>query len=73
MFSVHLTKTIMKKESRVKFRGFASQTPERRKELAAMGGRAVQAKGKAYIFTTEASLKAIAIKKEKRRIARAGR
>lgn len=34
-------------------RGFAVMTPERRREIAAMGGRAAHEKGTAHCFTTE--------------------
>ncbi len=34
-------------------RGFASLSPERRREVAAEGGRAVQAKGTGHAFTSK--------------------
>lgn len=34
-------------------RGFASMTPERRKEIAAMGGRAAHEQGVAHEYTSE--------------------
>jgi len=37
-----------KKESRVLLRGFASLTPERRKEVAASGGKAVKPENRTY-------------------------
>jgi general stress protein YciG len=36
-----------------KKRGFAALSPERHREIAAKGGRAVQASGKAHRFTSE--------------------
>jgi uncharacterized protein len=35
--------------------GFASMTPERRAEIAAMGGRQAQANGTAYRWTSESA------------------
>jgi general stress protein YciG len=35
-----------------KRRGFASMTPEKRKEIAGMGGRAAHASGRAHQFTS---------------------
>lgn len=40
-------------ETQKKPRGFAAMTPERRAELARLGGKAVQASGKAHRFTRE--------------------
>lgn len=34
-------------------RGFASLTPEQRREIASMGGRAAQEKGTAHRFTSD--------------------
>ncbi len=36
-----------------KKRGFACMTPERLREIAAMGGRAAHKEGVAYVFTSE--------------------
>lgn len=36
-----------------KKQGFASMTPERRREISASGGRAAHAKGTAHRFTSE--------------------
>jgi general stress protein YciG len=40
-------------ESKVHLRGFASQTPERRREIASMGGKKAHALGKAHRWTPE--------------------
>jgi general stress protein YciG len=42
----------------MKPRGFILMSPERRREVAAMGGRAVQASGKAFRFKEDAHAKA---------------
>jgi uncharacterized protein len=34
-------------------RGFAAMSPEKKKEIAGMGGRAAHAAGRAHQFTTE--------------------
>ena len=39
-------------------RGFAALTPEQRRALASKGGKAVQAQGKAPLFTSESGRKA---------------
>ncbi|WP_373988348.1 KGG domain-containing protein [Duganella sp. BuS-21] len=39
-------------------RGFASMDPERQREIAAEGGRAAHAKGKAHEFTSEEARRA---------------
>lgn len=36
-------------------RGFAAMTPERRREIAAMGGKAAHENGVAHCFTSEAA------------------
>lgn len=41
-----------------KLQGFAVMTPERRREIAAMGGTAAHAKGKAHRFTSEEAIAA---------------
>lgn len=38
--------------------GFASMDPERRREIASLGGRAAHKKGVAYTFTSEAAREA---------------
>jgi general stress protein YciG len=40
-------------EDKPKPRGFAAMTPERRREIAQMGGRAVQAKGTGHRYSAE--------------------
>ncbi|MCP1539987.1 general stress protein [Methylorubrum extorquens] len=37
-----------KKESRIHMRGFASLSPERRKEIASKGGRSIPAESRAF-------------------------
>lgn len=44
--------------SNIHKRGFASMSPERRVEIAAMGGKAAHAKGTARVFTTAEARKA---------------
>lgn len=39
-------------------RGFASMTPEQRRAIASLGGKAAHAKGKAHEFTPEQAQKA---------------
>lgn len=39
--------------SNIHRRGFASLSPERRAEVAAMGGKAAHAKGTARVFTSD--------------------
>ena len=39
-------------------RGFARLSPERRKEIAALGGKAAWQQGKAHKFTTEEAIRA---------------
>jgi len=34
-------------------RGFAAMTPEKKREIASLGGRAAHASGRAHQFTTE--------------------
>lgn len=41
-----------------KKRGFAALTPERRKEIAALGGATAHQMGRAYKFTSEAAKEA---------------
>ena len=41
-------------------RGLAAVSPERRKEIAALGGKATQAKGTGHHFDAESSKKALA-------------
>lgn len=41
-----------------KTRGFASLSTEKRKQVAALGGRSAHAKGKAHIFTHEEAIEA---------------
>lgn len=41
-------------------RGLAAVSPERRKEIAALGGKATQAKGAAHKFDSDSSKKALA-------------
>lgn len=36
-----------------RLRGFAALTPEKKKEIASMGGRAAHASGRAHQFSTE--------------------
>jgi uncharacterized protein len=36
-----------------RLRGFAAMTPEKKREIAGMGGRAAHATGRAHQFTTE--------------------
>lgn len=36
-----------------RLRGFAAMSPEKKKEIAGMGGRAAHATGRAHQFTTE--------------------
>jgi general stress protein YciG len=43
----------MSEEKPKSMRGFASMSPERRKEVCSAGGKAAHAKGKAHKFTTE--------------------
>ena len=43
----------MAEESKVHLRGFASQTPERRREIASMGGKRAHQLGKAHRWTPE--------------------
>jgi uncharacterized protein len=48
-------------------RGLAAVSPERRKQIAAMGGKAVQASGKAYKFTTETAQLAVSTRKDRQK------
>lgn len=45
-------------DSKKKPRGFAALTPERRRELASIGGRAAHAKGTAHEFNRETATEA---------------
>lgn len=40
-------------ESKKSMRGFASMTPQRRREIASMGGRAAHQAGTAHCFTSD--------------------
>lgn len=48
----------MQVTSNIHKRGFASMSPERRAEIAAMGGKAAHAKGTARVFTKAEARKA---------------
>lgn len=54
-------------EPKKKPRGLAAVPPERRKQIAAMGGKAVQASGKAYKFTTETAQLAVSTRKDRQK------
>ncbi len=58
-------------------RGLAALTPERRKEIAAMGGRSVHAKGTGHRFTSKSASKAgkkggTVVSKNRKHMARIG-
>jgi general stress protein YciG len=40
-------------EGKPRLRGFAAMSPEKKKEIAGMGGRAAHASGRAHQFSTE--------------------
>lgn len=40
-------------ESRIKYRGFASMSPEKKREIARKGGKAAHAQGRAHKWTSE--------------------
>lgn len=52
-------------------RGFAHMTPERRKEIARLGGKAAQQKGVAHKWTSEEARNAGLKGAESRRVAKA--
>jgi hypothetical protein len=59
----------MKKKKK---QGFAAMDPERRREVASIGGKNAQAKGTGHSFTTEearlANMKSQEIKRQKKRM-----
>lgn len=53
------------KESRIHKRGFASLSEARRREVAAMGGKAAQATGRAYRWDSTSAKDAVNIRIQK--------
>ncbi|MRD45683.1 KGG domain-containing protein [Caenimonas koreensis] len=47
------TTTVAATTSEKRLRGFAAMSPEKKKEIASMGGRAAHACGRAHQFTSE--------------------
>lgn len=60
--------------SDIKYRGFASMTPERRKEISRLGGIAVQRTGKGHRYSSAeakvAGAKGLVVRQAKRGVSR---